>query len=186
MEGECTLKVNTKFGSIEIQKDEIINFMEKPLGFSSSNNFVIFENEKSDLFLWLQNIDDPNISFPVIEINLIKPDINLKLSKKDREKLKLDDNSNLSVYAIVTIPKDPMEMSANLRAPIFVNNSSKIGAQIVMQDNNLDISYPIFVELRKKMSKGLLNREITANSDVKGVSLKSIRELNKRNQLTDN
>ena len=52
------------------------------------------------------------------------------------------------IYSILTIPSDITTMSANLKAPIVINNSKKIAKQIVLQDNKLSVKYEMYKELK--------------------------------------
>jgi flagellar assembly factor FliW len=40
-------------------------------------------------------------------------------------------------------------MSANLKAPIVINNKTKIARQIVLQDNKLEVKYAMYADLKK-------------------------------------
>jgi flagellar assembly factor FliW len=40
-------------------------------------------------------------------------------------------------------------MSANLKAPIVINNKTKIARQIVLQDNKLEVKFAMYADLKK-------------------------------------
>jgi flagellar assembly factor FliW len=52
---------------------------------------------------------------------------------------------------IITIPDDPTQMTANLKAPIVINQTEKIARQCVLQDNSLAIRELIFVKLQSRV-----------------------------------
>jgi flagellar assembly factor FliW len=52
---------------------------------------------------------------------------------------------------IITIPNDPTQMTANIKAPIVINLEAKIARQCVLQDNNLAIKEPIFTKLQNRV-----------------------------------
>ena len=47
--------------------------------------------------------------------------------------LHLENINDAVVYSILTIPQTVTDMNANLKAPIIINNRSKLGRQIVLQ-----------------------------------------------------
>ena len=53
------------------------------------------------------------------------------------------------VYSILTIPQDITQMSANIKAPIVINNKTKIARQIVLQDSKLEVKFEMYKELKK-------------------------------------
>ena len=52
---------------------------------------------------------------------------------------------------IITIPDDPTQMTANLKAPILINIPERVARQCVLQDNNLAIREPIFMQLQQRV-----------------------------------
>ena len=52
---------------------------------------------------------------------------------------------------ILTIPKKVTEMSANLKAPIIINNKNKLARQIVLQDSKLEVRYEMYAELKRSI-----------------------------------
>ena len=42
-------------------------------------------------------------------------------------------------------------MTANLKAPVVINVKTRTARQIVVQENDLPIKFPVFVELQKRV-----------------------------------
>lgn len=141
--------ITTRFGELEVQQNEIFQIPEGLLGFENLKNFFFIDPNDQTLILWLQSKDEAALAFPVIEPKIFNPDYTLKLLPSELESLELTDLSDASVYCILTIPKQVTEMSANLKAPLIINNKTKKGRQIVLQDNKLELKLPIYNELKK-------------------------------------
>lgn len=141
--------ITTRFGELEVQENEIFQIPEGILGFETLKNFFFIDPNDQTLILWLQSKEEAALAFPVIEPKIFNPDYTLKLLPSELESLELKDLSDASVYCILTIPKQVTEMSANLKAPLIINNRTKKGRQIVLQDNKLDLKLPIYNELKK-------------------------------------
>ena len=144
------MKINTtRFGELEVDKKDIITFTEGLLGFEQLQKFFIVDPGDQTLILWFQSVDDPATAFPIIEPKIFKPDYIVKLLPAELASLDLDSINDASIYTILTIPKNVTEMSANLKAPIVINNKSKKARQIVLQDSKLEVRCLMYKELKK-------------------------------------
>lgn len=144
------MKINTtRFGELEVDKKDIITFTEGLLGFESLKRFFIVDPGDQTLILWFQSIDDEATAFPIIEPKIFKPEYIVKLLPAELNSLNLESVNDASIYSILTIPKVVTEMSANLKAPIVINNVSKTARQIVLQDSKLEVKCQMYKELKK-------------------------------------
>ncbi len=139
----------TRFGELEVNKDDVINFKDGILGFDNLKRFFVVDPGDQTLILWLQAVDDAAIAFPIIEPKIFKPDYTVKLVPAEFTSLELEDLGAASIYTILTIPQVVTEMTANLKAPIVINNKSKVARQIVLQDSKLEVRYPMYLDLKK-------------------------------------
>ena len=75
----------------------------------------------------------------------------ISLNRNDLEALKLTTLDSAFFYNIITIPDDPTQMTANIKAPIIINQKQKVARQCVLQDNHLAIKEPIFTKLQSRV-----------------------------------
>lgn len=141
----------TRFGELEVKKSDIIHFKEGLLGFENLKKFFIVDPGDQTLILWFQSIDDKNTAFPIIEPSIFCPSYSVKLLPPELTSLELEKVSDASVYTVLTIPKKVTEMSANLKAPIIINNKNKLARQIVLQDSKLEVKYEMYSDLKKSI-----------------------------------
>ena len=141
----------TRFGELEVKRGDIVHFKEGLLGFEHLKKFFIVDPGDQTLILWFQSIDDENTAFPIIEPNIFSPNYSVKLLPPELSSLELERLSDASVYTILTIPKKVTEMSANLKAPIIINNKNKLARQIVLQDSKLEVRYEMYAELKRSI-----------------------------------
>lgn len=139
----------TRFGELEVDKKDIIEFTEGLLGFENQKKFFIVDPGDQTLILWLQSIDDSETAFPIIEPKIFQPNYMIKLLPVELNSLSLENLQNASVYAVLTIPQNVTEMSANLKAPIIINNKTKMARQIVLQDSKLEVRFKMYADLKK-------------------------------------
>jgi flagellar assembly factor FliW len=144
----------SRFGPVTLQDDDIISFPEGILGFNDLRKFVLLDDPNDDIFAWLQSSEVPQIAFPVLEPELFSTGYKVALTKHDLESLgipKGSEEAGIRAYTIITIPEDPTQMTANLKAPIVINIAKRTARQIVLQDNQLAIREPIFTKLQSRV-----------------------------------
>jgi flagellar assembly factor FliW len=139
----------TRFGELEVDKKDIIEFTEGLLGFENQKKFFIVDPGDQTLILWLQSTDDAATAFPIIEPKIFQPNYMVKLLPVELNSLALENLSNASVYTVLTIPQNVTEMSANLKAPVIINNKTKMARQIVLQDSKLEVRFKMYMDLKK-------------------------------------
>jgi len=139
----------TRFGELDVDKKDILTFKEGLLGFDNLKKFFIVDPGDQTLILWFQSAEDPSTAFPILEPKIFQPHYSVKLLPAELASLELDTLSSASVYTILTIPEVVTDMSANLKAPIIINNKTKQARQIVLQDSKLEVRFKMYSELKK-------------------------------------
>ena len=164
-----SVKINTtRFGELEVDKKDIISFKEGLLGFEQLKKFFIVDPGDQTLILWLQSVEDEKTAFPIIEPKIFKPDYTIRLLPMELASVNIETVNEASIYAILTIPKTVTDMSANLKAPIIINNESKEARQIVLQDNKLEVRYKMYKELKSYIVNYASDDSLRTNVDVSG------------------
>ncbi|MBI4403472.1 MAG: flagellar assembly protein FliW [Deltaproteobacteria bacterium] len=139
----------TRFGSIQVEDNDIVNFPEGMLGFSKIHQYVLVERVDDSLFLWLQALKKPSVAFPLLEPQIFELNYKVELMDEDRRLLKLNTLNCAKVFAIITIPSDPMKMTANLKAPIVVNLKTRLAKQVILHNIDYPIRKGIFSDLQR-------------------------------------
>lgn len=132
------MKINTRqFGEIEIDEEKIIHLPLGIPGFRDQKRYVLLQREETVPFLLFQSMDEPNLSFVVLDPVKIMPGYTIE--KTDFEKMvswNLDEDE-ISCFVIVTIPNGkPEKMTANFMAPLVINNRKKEGLQLILQSSS--------------------------------------------------
>lgn len=139
----------TRFGELTVEKKDILEFKEGILGFDQLTKFFVVDPGDSTLILWLQSIENPQLAFPILEPKIYMPDYIVKLLPAELMSLQLDNVQNASIYTILTIPEDVTKMTANMKAPIVINNTNNLARQIVLQDNKLNVQFEMYKALKQ-------------------------------------
>ena len=141
----------TRFGELEVEKKDILTFKDGLLGYDNLKKYFVVDPGDQTLILWLQSIDDEATAFPIIEPKIFNPEYTVKLLPAELQSLSLENLSDASIYTILTIPSVVTEMSANLKAPVVINNKTKNARQIVLQDSKLEIRSLIYKDLKRNI-----------------------------------
>ncbi|MFV1951924.1 MAG: flagellar assembly protein FliW [Nitrospinota bacterium] len=139
----------TRFGEIEV-KDEKIIFMPAGLvGFEHIKRYVLLNYSKEGPFLWFQAIDDPSLAFILIDPLFFRPDYRINISKEEIAEIKITDEKDVLILAIVTLRDDPQKMTANLQGPIAINTEKRIAMQLVLTQGQYTTRHNIIEEMKK-------------------------------------
>jgi len=128
------MKIDTKrFGELEINNEDIITFPEGILGFDNINRFIVLGFEEQAPFKWLQSIDDAEVAFVIVEPFLFFPDYEFEISDEDKKLLEINNLEDILVYIILVIREKASESTANLMAPLILNQTKRKAKQIIIQ-----------------------------------------------------
>jgi flagellar assembly factor FliW len=173
----------SRFGTIDLTDEDLLDFPEGLLGFQDLRRFVLLDDPNEEIFAWLQSCEDGQIAFPVLEPELFAANYKPFLSKSDLEALQLPTQDGMRYFTIVTIPTDPTQMTANLKAPLVVNVNKRLARQCVLQDNHLAIREPIFAKLQQRVVANPSISIKNQSADLGDVAIR-LPELAKLNHVT--
>ena len=153
------MKANTRlFGEIDIQEDKIVTLEQGIIGFPELKKFtLIYDSEKgddSDTIMWFQSLDEPQFEMPVMQPSLVKPFYNPTVNDELLEPLGKLGPDNLYVLVTVKVPVDIKNMTVNLKAPLIINTDNMKGAQIIVENDDYDVRFPIYDILKKAKEAG--------------------------------
>ncbi|MDO5111895.1 MAG: flagellar assembly protein FliW [Clostridia bacterium] len=137
-----------RFGRTEIDPESILTFTEGLLGFEELHRFAIILSNNTEPIQWLQAVDDPMVSLPIINPFLIKPDYELDVDDAELGSIGNPASEDVLVVSVTVIPEDIRQMTVNLSAPILINLKNRRARQIIMEYNQPNsIRYPAFAGL---------------------------------------
>jgi flagellar assembly factor FliW len=97
-------------------------------------------------FQYLQSLpedDTPPIALYLINPFLVDPSYEFRLTDSDMEAIKSKNSTELTIYAIATIPEDPRDATLNLMAPIVINERGRRGRQVILHDSKYSVRHPL-------------------------------------------
>lgn len=124
------MKIKTfQFGEIKYSQEKVINFESGLFGFESLKKFLFIKPD-DNLFYWLNSIESPDIAFPMFGVRV------------------LDENfpqeENHEAFGIVVLNANPLDITVNLKAPVYINQNTKAGFQKIIDSDNYPVNYNLF------------------------------------------
>ena len=141
----------TRFGEIEIEEKDIIEFEYGIFGFEEYTKFTIFNIEENNPLMLMQSIDEPSLAFVIISPYEFRREYKVELSDEEVKKLKIEKEDDVDIFTIVVVPHDnPDKMTDNMQGPIVINRKERQGKQVITNNPNYHIKHYILKEMAEK------------------------------------
>lgn len=134
----------TRFGTIEIEAEDILTFGEGMIGFPAQRQFVLLEHRPGSPFRWLQSVEEAALAFLVVDPAHYIADYAPEVNETQVSDLRMEENTPRLVYTVVNIPKGkPEEMTLNLAGPIVINVENRRAKQLVLEDSRYSLKHRV-------------------------------------------
>jgi len=152
------MKVQTKwFGEIEIGDEKVITFEKGIIGFEDYKRYtVVYDSDRGDnvAIMWLQSLDDVALAIPVMKPEYVKPDYDPIVEDELINSLGQNiQEAELVVFTALTVPSDLTKMTCNLKAPIIINADTMKGIQLIADNSDYMVRFPIYDILNENREK---------------------------------
>ena len=143
-----------RFGSVEIQDKDVLMFPDALYGFDQEKEFVLLplDPKIESPMEWLQSKKTRELAFIVTDPFLFVPGYEMVLSDNERAQLEIESTESVIVRVIVTIPKVHTEMTANLVAPLVINQGKGLAKQVVLTSAEYDTKHSLMSKKNKEIS----------------------------------
>lgn len=144
------MQINTKFfGEMNFDEKDILTFNTPLSGLPNSTRYALLKKDEDELFFWLQSIDEPTLCLCLIDMFKIMPEYNPEVPENQVMALGEINFDDIKTLNVLVIPENLENMTANLLAPIVINEKTKKAAQIITTNDN-ELSFKIFEKLGKR------------------------------------
>lgn len=89
------------------------------------------------------------MALPVINPVLVMEDYNPVVEEELLSGLGELNPDNQIVFVTLTVPKDLTRMTANLKAPIVINADTRKGCQVIVENHDYKVKYPVYERFAK-------------------------------------
>ncbi len=138
------MKFQTKrFGAIDVDETRVIRMKGGILGFEHLLTYTLLIQDPHNPLWWLQSLEDDGLAFVVTDPLVIRADYRPEIPRAALAFLDIMQEGALSLLAIVTIRSQPFRVTANLRAPLVINAETRVGGQVVLDDETYQVRQEI-------------------------------------------
>jgi flagellar assembly factor FliW len=139
------MKIQTeRFGEVSVPDDKILNFVQPVLGFEDSKQYVLLEHTPDSPFHWLQSVQEAGLAFVITNPAFFSIPYEITLADDVLELLSIQTAEQTLIFNIVNVPADnPTQMTANLLAPIVINQDNGQAMQVVLKDTQYAVKTPL-------------------------------------------
>jgi flagellar assembly factor FliW len=134
---------STRFGSVEIESDAVIEFPAGLIGLGGSR-YAIVTADPDAPFAWLHSVEEPDVALPVTNPWLHFGDYAVELSDADTARVGAGEAGDVDVWVTVRAAGELSGFSCNLRAPIVVWNGR--GHQVINEAPDAPVRAQLFPE----------------------------------------
>jgi flagellar assembly factor FliW len=130
-----------RFGPVEIPQEDVIEF---PLGLIGLGGlrYALIDRNPGTPFLWLHSVEYPALALPVVDPRQFFSTFALEIAPEDRELTGLEQTSDAQLYVTVRATPNPLDITANLRAPLVIHQGS--GYQVINLNEDAPLQAPLF------------------------------------------
>ncbi|MFC4387024.1 flagellar assembly protein FliW [Gracilibacillus marinus] len=145
------MQIETKyFGQLDVKEEEIITFPNGIPGFIEEKSFVLLPFDEGGLFQVLQSTNGVDPAFIVVDPFLFVKEYQIELDDATLEQLEIEKEQQVRIVSIVTV-KEPLTAStANLKAPIVINQEKQIAKQVLTLQTTYETREKIFNKTSKE------------------------------------
>jgi flagellar assembly factor FliW len=133
-----------KYGKIVYTEKDIIYMASPLLGFNHLSDYILITSEEHLPFYIYHSVEEPSVSFIVVDIKMFFPDYNPVLHKRELKVLQVKSADELKFFGIIVVPSNPKEATINLKGPLAINLEKKLAKQVILEDDAYDIKTPLF------------------------------------------
>ena len=106
----------------------------------------MFQIEGNEYFSILHSVEDNSVGLIVVSPFNFYTEYELELDESTLNQLKINSEKDVTVVNTVTLNSSIKETTINLKAPIIINMSEKLGEQIILEDSKYAIKHPLIQE----------------------------------------
>lgn len=130
-------------GKIEYLEENIITLERELLGFEALKKFVLVDFKEYEPFKLFHSLEDNEIGLIVVSPFEFFSEYEINLSEDLIERLQIKKPEDVMIFTTVNLNTNIQKVTTNLRAPIVINASNKMGEQIILENLEYDIKQPL-------------------------------------------
>lgn len=139
------MRIQTQsFGEVQVEPEGVLHLHDGLPGLPRTRHCYILDRDEEYPVRWLLDARDPSVAMPIVEASFVCPGYDPPLPRSEERSLLLGPEDARRFFLVLVIPADPRGITANLRAPIVVNERDRTGKQVLLASEEYPIRYRLF------------------------------------------
>lgn len=127
--------IETKYhGQIDVDEKEVITFEHGIPGFLDEKKFILLPFSDDSQFMIMQSVETPQLGFVLTNPFHFFQEYDIEIPDYVVEELKIASERDVAIYSILTVQEPFEKTTANLQAPIVINDMKKLGKQCILSN----------------------------------------------------
>lgn len=142
-------------GEIEFDANYIITFPQGIPGFEDQKEYILLPMDEKGLYFYFHSVNNPDLCLLLCEPFSFFPDYEVIIDDEYLSSIGIkEEGQDMSIYLVLTIPKDYKLTTANLIAPLVINPKNRQGIQYIVPKTTYTTRHHIFRQEQNKASGG--------------------------------
>ncbi|MBI4398135.1 MAG: flagellar assembly protein FliW [Candidatus Omnitrophica bacterium] len=147
-----------RFKNVKIYPEKTLSFPQGIIGFENFREWVLID--RGNAFLWLQSLTNPDLCFLSMEPQQVAPAYQPELSAQDKKVLETEDSKGLTFLSLITVDVSHENIFVNLKSPIAINFRKKVGMQVILENGEYSMRYPLETWSRQSILCNQLEKSV--------------------------
>ncbi len=132
---------SVRFGPVEVDEEDVFAFPFGLIGLGGSS-YALLDRNPGTGFLWLHCVEDAALALPVVSPQQFFDGFTLEIAPEDQERTGIADATGARVLVTVRATPNPLDITANLRAPLVLAGGN--GYQVINAAADAPLRAPLF------------------------------------------
>ena len=133
------MTIQTDYGVVEYEDSDLVIFPDGLFGFPKLTKYLLLNlNEDDESMLLMVSVEECRVEFVLINPFLLCPDYSPTLAPQELSCLGVDEEEELSYYAICVVKENYLENTVNLKCPLVINPQTRHGIQVILEGSLYD------------------------------------------------
>ncbi len=127
----------TVSSSLKIDSEKVLTFPHGIPGFEKYTTYLVYHKEENDLSAyWLESIEQPGITFTIVDPGQYGLSYDLELTDEERDLLQAKGAEEIGVFMMLSKKEaagnSSSALNANISGPVIINPRTRLGLQKVL------------------------------------------------------
>ncbi len=123
----------TRFGKVTVSEDKLLMFPQGIIGMETLRQWALLPDPENEAVAWLQSASCGDRALALISPRVFLPEYKVRVGQRELAPLNL--RSGDETFVLSTLSGHVGNLATNLRAPIIINLTRRLGCQVITSDD---------------------------------------------------